>query len=78
VHDLIRQGAKLVSSVGDILEEFGPTAHSIEREKQLSLGDVAKNQESSFRQKVLKRSLCVVVQSHVVLTNWRADRYGDA
>lgn len=48
-HDLIRQGAKLVSSVGDILEEFGPTAHSIEREKQLSLGDVAKNQESSFK-----------------------------
>lgn len=48
-HDLIRQGAKLVSSVGDILEEFGPTAHSVEREKQLSLGDVAKNQESSFQ-----------------------------
>lgn len=48
-HDLIKQGAKLVGSVGDILEEFGQQIRFVQPEKQLSLHDVAQNQESSFK-----------------------------
>jgi len=52
-HDLIREGAKLVENVEDILEEIGPLAHITVNTRQDHHGDVKKIKELDESSKLL-------------------------
>lgn len=52
-HDLIRQGAKLVGDINDILEEIGPLAHISVNSGQNHQGDVKKIKELDEYSKLL-------------------------
>ena len=53
-HKLIRDGAKLVTSVDDVLEELGPLAHTAEREDGTTIRVPAEVQLNDVEQQVLQ------------------------
>jgi len=53
-HRLIRDGAKLVTSIDDILEELGPMAHEVHRENGTTLRVPAEVTLNEVEQKVLQ------------------------
>ena len=53
-HRLIRDGAKLVTSIDDVLEELGPLAHSAERQDGTTIRVPAEVSLNDVEQKVLQ------------------------
>ncbi len=53
-HQLIRDGAKLISSIDDVLEELGPLAHRVERNDGTVLRVPAEVSLNDLEQKVLQ------------------------
>jgi len=53
-HRLIRDGAKLVSSVDDVLEELGPMAHEVRRDNGTTIRVPAEVTLNEVEQKVLQ------------------------
>lgn len=53
-HRLIRDGAKLVSSIDDVLEELGPLAHAVQRDNGTTLRVPAEVTLNDIEQRVLQ------------------------